>query len=406
MSRRDRKRNAAAAFGTVLIVLAVVFLGVALLFTMQQGDEREAIVLTMPDKTLPPAVTPAPTPSPTPKPAARASATARPAGGKVMEVRELPVYWHLKTDKKVIAITVDDCNEYKQLKAILDVCEKNKAKITVFPIGENLRYDGVADQIRRAYRMGMELENHTMTHSRLYTLDEMGMAKEIYGDELLMSKTLGVRYKMHFVRTRGGDNRDDPRTQSYMASMGYLGMAHWSFVGTQATQEEIRAALKPGAVYLFHTLEADAENLKSFIPYAIKKGYKLVTLNQLLSLPDNETGDLPDASDPYWTIEDPGAYVISEYRTLKAEMYTRDVYLLQERLLELGYLQYSAPTGYYGQMTVEAVRCFQQQHAITVDGEAGPATQALLYSEIAQEISKETIARYERETGKKYTDYR
>jgi peptidoglycan hydrolase-like protein with peptidoglycan-binding domain len=57
-----------------------------------------------------------------------------------------------------------------------------------------------------------------------------------------------------------------------------------------------------------------------------------------------------------------------------------EVTVLQERLLALGYLDYSGTTGYYGTLTKTAVIRFQQNNGLTADGIAGPKTQAALYA--------------------------
>jgi hypothetical protein len=51
---------------------------------------------------------------------------------------------------------------------------------------------------------------------------------------------------------------------------------------------------------------------------------------------------------------------------------------LQQRLSDLGYLQ-GDPSGVFDEATTEAVRRFQRDHALQVDGAAGPATKIVLY---------------------------
>jgi peptidoglycan hydrolase-like protein with peptidoglycan-binding domain len=51
---------------------------------------------------------------------------------------------------------------------------------------------------------------------------------------------------------------------------------------------------------------------------------------------------------------------------------------LQRRLADLGYLQME-PTGLFDEETAEAVRRLQKEHAIQVDGAAGPDTKIILY---------------------------
>ncbi|MGN0997665.1 MAG: peptidoglycan-binding protein [Candidatus Ventricola sp.] len=67
------------------------------------------------------------------------------------------------------------------------------------------------------------------------------------------------------------------------------------------------------------------------------------------------------------------------YRTLSRGKQGEDVYMVQMRLRELGYYAGSVTGGYYGG-TIEAVKAFQRDHGLTVDGAAGQQTQALLFS--------------------------
>ena len=50
------------------------------------------------------------------------------------------------------------------------------------------------------------------------------------------------------------------------------------------------------------------------------------------------------------------------------------VMAVQERLMELGYMDYDEPTEYYGSITKEAVEIFQRRHGLTVDGYIGEET--------------------------------
>lgn len=55
-----------------------------------------------------------------------------------------------------------------------------------------------------------------------------------------------------------------------------------------------------------------------------------------------------------------------------------DVDAFQKQLVDLGYL--SKATGYYGTETIEAVKAFQKQNGLHVDGKAGEQTFSLIYS--------------------------
>lgn len=59
---------------------------------------------------------------------------------------------------------------------------------------------------------------------------------------------------------------------------------------------------------------------------------------------------------------------------------------LQNRLLTLGYMDYSTPTAYYGAITRAAVVRFQGMNGLGADGVVGPATNAKLYSSNAPKL--------------------
>ncbi len=74
----------------------------------------------------------------------------------------------------------------------------------------------------------------------------------------------------------------------------------------------------------------------------------------------------------------------------------RDVKVLQEQLVELGYMDESDVDRVYGEKTVEAVKAFQKRNGLTVDGKAGEKTLEKLYSDEAK-ISKTLEAQLKEE---------
>jgi peptidoglycan hydrolase-like protein with peptidoglycan-binding domain len=57
---------------------------------------------------------------------------------------------------------------------------------------------------------------------------------------------------------------------------------------------------------------------------------------------------------------------------------------LQNRLISLGYSDFTTSTGYYGALTKTAVIRFQRSNGLGADGVAGPLTQSKLYSSTAK----------------------
>jgi general secretion pathway protein A len=73
--------------------------------------------------------------------------------------------------------------------------------------------------------------------------------------------------------------------------------------------------------------------------------------------------------------------------TLSWGRHSPEVRALQEGLSELGYLRIE-PSGFFDEETTEAVRRLQRDHALQVDGAAGPATKIVLYHLVGRSLGE------------------
>ena len=353
--------------GGALATLAIVALVILLIPKGGPDPTVQALAQTTPEPTVEaapatPEPTPAPTPEPTPEPLSQRALT-RPSP---TAEGFLPVFSKADTEEKIIAITVDDCNQTDNLRQIVDAAISVGGKLTIFPIGGNLKRPELQEVLKYAWENGFELENHTFTHNGLYACDDQTLANEVSKQQLALSYVLGQEYQCHFLRPAGGDARGDQRMHMYAKQLGYYGIAHWSVSGS-SDNSKLAKALKPGAIFLFHTKDGDREKLLKFIPWAAEQGYQLVTLNEMFDYPANETSELTTPIseheipplEPYET-----AYV-----PLKATAYSWEAYLLQEKLIALGYLD-GEPDGVYGEGCAKAVAQYQKDHGMEANGVA------------------------------------
>ena len=359
---------AAAALAVVVLIIVLIRVscsGCAKPDKTQNGSVSAAVTAPAPTFTPVPQYTPVP---------------------QLDKVELLPVYNDAVTTERVIAITIDDLNEVENLNKILDICAENGAKLTLFPIGQVI--DSKPDlrfTLNRAYQAGHEIENHTYSHAKLYSLSADEMAAEIYRQNIAVNNALGLEYEMHFLRMPGGNGEFDARSHQYLRQLGtYHGVVNWGYSGSDASIGRIKNELAPGKIYLFHAKSDDLKKLREFIPYAVSQGYRLVTLNELFGLTPNRVSPLQGSANDY-PIPSPSPYMYSEveYVTLGNRKYTTlyAVQLLQKRLIELGYL--TADTridGYYGDTSRAAVTLFQQVNGLEADGYAGAKTQKILFS--------------------------
>lgn len=375
---RARKKKQLLIGGGALAALAVVALVVLLIPKGGHPDRAvEALAQATPEpvaeqpvsvEDVAPQPTPAPTPEPAPQPTPAAVADAARAATRPQPTQEgfMPVFSKADTDEKIIAITVDDCFQADNLKQIVDAALAVNGKLTIFPIGYNAIKKEQAEVLRFAWQNGFELENHTYTHNGLFSCSAEEAIEEIYKQQLALSYVLGVEYQCHFLRPRGGDARRCQRMQMLAKQMGYYGIAHWSVSGS-GDDAKIAKGLKPGAIFLFHTTGKDLEKLLRFIPWAAEQGYQLVTLNEMFGYPANETSEMTIPIEQH-VIPDPEPYDIV-YVPLKVTSYCWEAYLVQQKLIELGYLT-GEPDGVYGEDCAKAVAKYQQDHGKEANGVA------------------------------------
>lgn len=348
--------------------------------TLEQKPVDQSAVSMALNTPAPVIATPAPTAEPTPEP------TAEPAEEEEAYVpfEKLPVVKKADTTERKIAITVDDCFQVDNLRYLCEGTVRYGGKLTIFPIGQNLSKEGMSEILRKyVFDYGFQVENHTWSHARVFRLSEEEMAAEIWQNRNAVNQCLGVNYQQSFFRLMGGDGDKDQRTHNYLKQLGYKGIASWSLSGSDATLDQMKQHLQPGAIYLFHTTDKDTANLAQFIPYVVSQGYEIVTLNELLGLPANTWTDLSTAET---SAPVPNEYVV-EYEDQQIGDYSWSVVQIQSRLMQLGYLDSSsdsalestAADGVYGKGTANAVAAFQADAGLPATGIADPYTQLELF---------------------------
>jgi len=107
-------------------------------------------------------------------------------------------------------------------------------------------------------------------------------------------------------------------------------------------------------------------------------------LTQALRVPPLDRGNMlpvPTQQPTQPPAYSPDAPPPMPFGTLKRGAESEAVYWLQCRLRDLGYYKGTVTGGYY-EGTIEAVKNFQRDNGLTVDGHAGPLTQGKLYETV------------------------
>ncbi|MBQ8507767.1 MAG: peptidoglycan-binding protein [Clostridia bacterium] len=405
--RAKRRQNGSSALPALIAVLAVV--AAALVVLLMQSDPlstRQPVVTLPPEQqnfvdqrsaTAAPLVLGAdPVAQQTAAPQAQATATPVPeatlepenGGNRLIPAPEagdyfLPVFDKaLRTpdDEMMIAITVDDCDDPLVLEAMVDIARKYDCQLTLFPTGDALMTEELMNGFKTCVRKyGYQLENHTYNHKGEYRLSDSELALQLWKQSVAASYVVGDDYQQHFFRPVYKGSDYDQRTHFFLRKLGYYGVASYTYSYKNLDIADLAATLENGNIYQFDMSEKSLALFEAFISTASSKGYRLVSMNELFGLGENEiSSQLTIDQQTLPTMED---YTENLY-DLKLNYRTHAVYRLQSRLMELGYLtgEDAKSDGLYGPNTSIAVSAFQAKVGIPATGNADVATQEALYA--------------------------
>jgi peptidoglycan-N-acetylglucosamine deacetylase len=203
------------------------------------------------------------------------------------------VFWEVKTKKKLVALTFDDGPDPVYTPQILDALAKYKAKATFFVIGaEAERYPQI---IQRQTKEGHELANHTYHHNFRDHFnpeklkDELDKTSKVIQDLTGQSPSL---YRPH----SGYYNEKIVNTAINNGYRVILWSWHqdtkdWKRPGVGKITNNVVSDSKPGDIVIFHDAGGDRTQtikaVENILEILDKKGYKFVTVSELLQQNDN-----------------------------------------------------------------------------------------------------------------------
>lgn len=250
-------------------------------------------------------------------------------------------------ETKLIALTFDDGPNTTTTNDVLDILEEYNAKASFFLIGNNIN-EKSAQSVKRAYDMGMEIDNHSKTHGNMSKMSEKEVRAEIaYVDdkvtEITGEPTRFFRPPFIDVSKSLYDAVDLPficgiDCQDYMEN-----------VTAQERADYIMNGAKDGVIVLLHDASGNqqtVEALKIVMPKLVEQGYEFVTLTELFE----RQGETPKDNILYSNV---AKYPCADYqKTMEINSGTPDrIPLSQSVLSDFGNdyaieLNYTSETGY------------------------------------------------------------
>lgn len=199
------------------------------------------------------------------------------------------IVWEVPTNEKLIAITFDDGPDPKYTPLILDLLDQYNAKSTFFAVGS--RATQFPELAQRIANEGHELSNHTFSHLYL----RGNVATDQYLNDIMKTQNIIAEltgtYPRLFRPPGGYYNEKIVHIAKQAGIQIILWSWHqdtkdWKRPGPQVIASNVLKNIKNGDIVLMHDhvrLSQTVDALKLILPELEERGYKLVTVSELLS---------------------------------------------------------------------------------------------------------------------------
>ncbi len=202
-----------------------------------------------------------------------------------------------RTTMPYIAMTYDDGPHPQNTPRLLDMLRERNIKATFYVIGRSVNmYPHI---VRRIVAEGHEIGNHTWTHRKLTALSDASVRWEMDKTRDAIIAACGV--KPRTMRPPYGALRQSQRAWIYK-DYGYptilwnVDPEDWKRPGLSVVTSRIVNNTRNGSIVLAHDLhKPTVDAMPATLDGLLRKGFKFVTVSQLLALNPSTTATPPAA---------------------------------------------------------------------------------------------------------------
>jgi len=199
--------------------------------------------------------------------------------------------WSVNTTQLMVALSFDDGPKPEATEPILDILDRYGVRATFFVVGRECSL--YPDLLFRIADAGHEIGSHTYAHR---TLTEKNALEELSKTNQIIKEITGS--PPNFLRAPGG--KYSSKVREIAESLG-LRLVNWTVNGSDYVRlsswfelpddyasladeiiKEVDQEIRPGAILLFHKSPQTILALPRIIKNIQAKGYKMMTISQLL----------------------------------------------------------------------------------------------------------------------------
>lgn len=183
-------------------------------------------------------------------------------------------------DGPMVALTFDDGPSKRVTDRILDLLEKHSAKATFFVLGSNV--EAYPDKLERMLELGCEIGNHSYDHKNLPSISREAVEYQLETTKWCIYEACGSFPTL--VRPPYGNVDDKVLEFSELPIILWsLDTMDWKSRNTELIKKIAINKVRDGDIILMHDIYSfTADACETIIPALIKKGYKLVTVSELI----------------------------------------------------------------------------------------------------------------------------
>lgn len=190
------------------------------------------------------------------------------------------------SSSRYVALTFDDGPVASNTSRLLDMLKRRNVKATFYVIGE--RVQGNQALTRRIVAEGHEIGNHTWTHGKMTTMSDTKVRWEL--DKTRDAVVAATGIKPRTMRPPYGALNESQRRwifqeYGYPTILWDVDPEDWKKPGVSVVRNRILSGTKNGSIILLHDLhKSSVDAVPSTIDELLRRGYKFVTVSQLIAL--------------------------------------------------------------------------------------------------------------------------
>lgn len=188
--------------------------------------------------------------------------------------------FYVDPNKPMLALTFDDGPKIGNTERIVAALEKTNSRATFFVVGQMVEKH--PELVKLAYDAGCQIGNHTYSHENLVKLSSDEVKTQVNNVSNRVYEITG-EYTM-VGRPPYGSINDNVRNNFSIPWYNWnIDTLDWKHKDAEYVKKYVLDHAKDGSVILMHDLhKTTADAMESAIPELVKRGYQLVTMDELV----------------------------------------------------------------------------------------------------------------------------